>query len=87
MALLSQPLAMAFRDYLKEKPVDDKTFNIFLRQFTYDKSPLKANVETTIENEFWKAEKITFDANLKVARKAGLNLSSQLLRFATSVLQ
>ena len=34
-----------------------------------------------------KDEKITFDANLKVARKAGLNLSSQLLRFATSVLQ
>ncbi|MEQ1816782.1 MAG: YfiR family protein [Nitrosomonas sp.] len=34
-----------------------------------------------------KDEKVTFEANLKVARKAGLNLSSQLLRFATSVLQ
>lgn len=34
-----------------------------------------------------KDEKITFEANLKAARKAGLNLSSQLLRFATAVLQ
>ena len=34
-----------------------------------------------------KDEKITFEANLKVARKAGLNLSSQLLRFATAVHQ
>ena len=34
-----------------------------------------------------KDEKVTFEANLKVARKASLNLSSQLLRFATSVLQ
>lgn len=34
-----------------------------------------------------KDEKVTFEANLKVAKKASLNLSSQLLRFATSVLQ
>ncbi|AEJ02925.1 hypothetical protein Nit79A3_3191 [Nitrosomonas sp. Is79A3] len=34
-----------------------------------------------------KDERITFEANLIVVRKAGLNLSSQLLRFATSVLQ
>ncbi|MDP1787499.1 YfiR/HmsC family protein, partial [Nitrosomonas sp.] len=31
--------------------------------------------------------KVTFEVNLKVAKKASLNLSSQLLRFATSVLQ
>jgi class 3 adenylate cyclase/dienelactone hydrolase len=62
MAGLTKPLSMAFRDYHKEKPVDDKTFNIFLRQFNYDKGPLNAKVETTIESEFWRAEKITFDA-------------------------
>ncbi len=55
-------LAMAFRDYRKEKPVDDKTFNIFLNQYAYDKTPLNAKVETTIENEFWTAQKISFDA-------------------------
>ncbi len=59
---LSFPLAMAFRDYRKEKPVDDKTFNIFLNQYAYDKTLLNAKVETTIENEFWTAQKISFDA-------------------------
>jgi eukaryotic-like serine/threonine-protein kinase len=62
MARLIKPETIAFRDYRKEKPVDDNTFNIFLRQYTYDKSPLNSKVETTIENESWKAEKITFDA-------------------------
>ena len=56
------PLAMAFRDYRKEKPVDDKTFNIFLNQYAYDKTPLNPKVEATIENEFWTAQKISFDA-------------------------
>ena len=59
---LNKPVKIAFRDYLKEKPVDDKTFEIFLRQFNYDKKPLNPKVENTIENEAWKAEKISFDA-------------------------
>jgi len=62
MARLIKPASAAFRDYNIEKPVDDNTFNIFLRQYTYDKVPLYSKVETTIENEFWRAEKITFDA-------------------------
>ena len=59
---LTKPAFMAFRDYRKEKPVDDNTFNIFLRQYAYDKKSLNAMVDSTMENEFWKAEKITFDA-------------------------
>ena len=59
---LTKPAFMAFRDYHKEKPVDDNTFNIFLRQYAYDKKSLNAMVDSTMENEFWKAEKITFDA-------------------------
>ena len=62
MAYFTKPVSMAFRDYHKEKPVDDNTFNIFLRQYAYDKKPLNATIDSTIENEFWKAEKITFDA-------------------------
>jgi hypothetical protein len=31
--------------------------------------------------------KITFEANLQAARRAGLNLSSKLLRLATEVVQ
>ena len=59
---LTKSVSRSFRDYHKEKPVDDKTFEIFLRAFTYDKSPLNAKVEASFQNEFWTSEKITFDA-------------------------
>jgi dienelactone hydrolase len=55
-------LDIAFRDYHKETPVDDKTFAIFLNQFTYDKKPLDAKIEARVDKESWKMEKITFDA-------------------------
>jgi len=51
-----------FRDYWKEKPVDDKTFSLYLNQFIYDKKPLESKVEETIDMDYWKVEKITFDA-------------------------
>lgn len=59
---LIKPATMTFRDYRKEKPVDEKTFNIFLSQYAYDKTPLHEKIETTLEREFWTVEKITFDA-------------------------
>jgi dienelactone hydrolase len=59
---LTIPVKIEFRDYTKEKPVDDKTFNIILRQYAYDKTPLNVHVDTTIKGEFWTAEKISFDA-------------------------
>jgi len=59
---LSVPLAMAFRDYTKEKPVNDASFAIFLRQFNYDKTPLNAKVDSLVESESWTAEKISFNA-------------------------
>src|SRR5450432_2241 len=62
LASLYKPLIRAFRDYHKEKPVDDKTFDIFLKEFAYDKSPLQAQVESVIQSEFWTAEKIFFNA-------------------------
>ena len=62
MTALMKPVSMAFRDYTKEKPVDDKTFDIYLLQFLYDKKILGAIVETKIEDDAWTAEKITFDA-------------------------
>lgn len=62
MAQLMKPVSMAFRDYKKEKPVDDKTFEIYRQQFLYDKTALNEKVETTLDNESWTAEKITFDA-------------------------
>ncbi len=54
--------AMAFRDYRKEKPVDDKTFAIFRRQYDYDKVPLNDSVKLVATKDFYTVEKITFDA-------------------------
>jgi dienelactone hydrolase len=60
---LSGSLDLAFRDYKKEKPVDDKTFNIYRRQFDYDKSPLNPKILTIEESTIWKVEKVTLDAS------------------------
>ncbi|MBI1342029.1 MAG: SUMF1/EgtB/PvdO family nonheme iron enzyme [Terrimonas sp.] len=59
---LTAKLSSLFRDYRKEKPIDDKTFALYLSQFTYDKKPLDPKIEDTIVRDYWKAEKITFDA-------------------------
>ena len=61
-AALLKSLDVAFRDYTKEKPVDDKTFAFIQNQYNYDKKPLEAKIESRIDEEFWTAEKITFDA-------------------------
>jgi cephalosporin-C deacetylase-like acetyl esterase len=42
--------------------VDDKTFNQFLRQYLYDKSPLNDSVRDIKDPGIWKVEKITIDA-------------------------
>ncbi|MFM9837035.1 MAG: SUMF1/EgtB/PvdO family nonheme iron enzyme [Cyclobacteriaceae bacterium] len=62
LAGLNIKVAMAFRDYRKEKPVDDKTFDIFKRQYAYDKVPLHDSVTAVATKEFYTVEKITFDA-------------------------
>jgi eukaryotic-like serine/threonine-protein kinase len=62
LSVLTPPVNLAFRDYLKEKPVDDKTFNIFLRQFAYDKSPIDAKLQTMADTGIWKIEKVTMSA-------------------------
>jgi dienelactone hydrolase len=62
LSSLSGSIIMEFRDYQKETPVDDKTFNIFLRQYTYDKLPLNDQVIKTEDAGIWKVEKITMDA-------------------------
>lgn len=62
LATLAQPLSRAFRDYSKEKPVSDATFASFSRQFVYDKTPLHATIEKTLESEGWKAEVVSIDA-------------------------
>jgi len=62
LAALRQPISMDFRDYFKEKPVNDATFADFSRQFIYDKTPLRAKTERTMETDAWKAEVVSIDA-------------------------
>ena len=62
LASLTAPVSLAFRDYKKEKPVDEKTFNIILRQYAYDKSPLNAQLQAIVDSGMWKVEKVTMDA-------------------------
>jgi len=51
------------RDFYKEKSVTDEVFNIYRRQFAYDKGELDPVVESTDESsEYWKKEKISFNA-------------------------
>ena len=59
---LNQSIHGDYRDYRKEKPVDNATFSIYLNQFAYDKDPLNARVEASYDREFWTIEKISFDA-------------------------
>jgi len=53
---------MDFRDYSKERPVNDATFASFSRQFIYDKAPLGATIEKTLESAAWKADVVSIDA-------------------------
>ena len=59
---LSGNIKREFRDYIKEKPVDDKTFNLFLRQYAYDKSSFNAQIFTKEDLPNWRVEKVTIDA-------------------------
>jgi len=50
-------------DFYREKPVPDAVFHVYKEQFAYDKSDLKARVESRKENpEGWVLEKVSFDA-------------------------
>lgn len=57
------PLPLPARDYNKEKPVGDELFRAYKGVYSYDKSALKATVESVDENnEVWTREKISFAA-------------------------
>jgi len=50
-------------DYYKENPAPDSVFQVYKEQFSYDKTDLKARVESKQENPGgWILEKVSFDA-------------------------
>jgi hypothetical protein len=61
-AALQQPLSMAFRDYAREQPVDDRTFAQFARQFVYDRAPLEARIDKVVDTDDWKLEAVSVNA-------------------------
>ena len=67
-AALRESLSMSFRDYSKEKPVNDATFANFSRQFIYDKTPVAATIESTTQSDAWKAEVVSIDAGYNKER-------------------
>jgi tRNA A-37 threonylcarbamoyl transferase component Bud32/cephalosporin-C deacetylase-like acetyl esterase len=62
VAKATDPLTLRTRDFGHEKPVSDEVFRAYRSLYSYDKTPLHANVESISETEEWKREKITFAA-------------------------
>jgi len=59
---LGLPLGGETEDYAKQKPVADSVFQVYREQFSYDKTDLKARVESRKESPEWTLEKVSFDA-------------------------
>jgi len=59
---LGLPLGGETEDYAKQKPVADSVFQVYKEQFSYDKTDLKARVESKKESPEWTLEKVSFDA-------------------------
>ena len=61
-AKAADPVTGQKRDFNGEKPVSDQLFKIYKGLYSYDKTPLHAAGESVQETNYWKKEKITFDA-------------------------
>jgi len=61
-AALERMIVRPHRDFLAEHPVSDQVFAQYLRQFTYDRTPLNAKVEEEKQVATGIRQKITFDA-------------------------
>jgi cephalosporin-C deacetylase-like acetyl esterase len=60
---LLAPLEDVSRDYSKEKPVNDAIFGIYRSFYSYDRTDLRAAVESVDDTpKHWRRETITFDA-------------------------
>ena len=56
------PITIQLRNYGSEKPVSDQLFRAYKNQYSYDKTPLHAKVESVQQTEDWRQEKVSFDA-------------------------
>ena len=49
-------------EYAKQKPVDDATFNVFRRFYAYERLPLDAKTELTVDVGDFRRERVSFTA-------------------------
>ncbi|MGB8537001.1 MAG: protein kinase [Acidobacteriaceae bacterium] len=56
------PITVQLRNYDSEKPVSDQLFRAYKNQYSYDKTPLNAKVESVEQAEDWRQERVSFDA-------------------------
>ena len=61
-ALTGAAVIVATTDRAGDKPVDDQTFNVFKRQFSYDKTDLKAMPHSVIDAPHWRREYLSIQA-------------------------
>lgn len=59
---LSGVMPLSFRDFAREKPVDDAVYRAHLNAFAYDALSLDARTELTDEDDRRRREKVTFTA-------------------------
>ncbi|MFN2604421.1 MAG: alpha/beta hydrolase family protein, partial [Gemmatimonadaceae bacterium] len=63
LAEAQRPIARAFRDYEREKPVSAALFETFRHFYDYDRAALNAKIESRdTTNEDWTVERVSFDA-------------------------
>lgn len=63
LAAASRSVNRAHRDFSGERPVSDRIFQVYLRLYDYDRTPLHAVIEETDSSaEDWVRQRITFDA-------------------------
>jgi eukaryotic-like serine/threonine-protein kinase len=71
LAVARRPIARAFRDFTKVRPVPDQVFAAYRRMYDYDRTKLNAVVDTAREEtEDWVRERVTFDAAYNGERMA-----------------
>ena len=56
------PIEALVPDARKQKPVGDAVFEVYRRQYAYDRTPLNAVVEATEETEIGRRDTVVFDA-------------------------
>jgi dienelactone hydrolase len=59
---LTGPLATVVVDRSRARPVDDQTFRVFTSLLSYDKTDVKASVDSVTDAPHWRRENVSFDA-------------------------